>query len=126
MPQTLPTLHVLARSVLTFTILCWTADAHAQSLKLLHGLTITAQVLDTHSTLLALDAGRTERNPLMTWVAQNPTALIGVKTAATVGFVFATQKLAKRHRRAAIWANLAVNAAVLAVAYRNYRAISVP
>lgn len=81
------------------------------------------QVLDAHSTTRALNRGAVEGNPLMRGFAGSPARLFAVKAAGSIAVVYATERLRKRNRRAAVALMAAVNAATAAVVWHNYRAV---
>jgi len=83
----------------------------------------TLQVLDAHSTARALNQGAVEANPLMTGLAGNPTALLAVKAAGTAGVIFASEKMWKKNRAAAVFFMVAANSAMAWVVQNNYRAV---
>ena len=83
--------------------------------------TVAAQALDVHSTMKALNAGAVEANPLMSGVVKNKAAFIGVKAAMSAGLMYATHKMAKRNKVAAIVTAAALNSAYLFVAQHNYK-----
>ena len=81
------------------------------------------QVLDAHSTSRALDGGAVEANPIMRGIAGNRIGLLGLKAAATTGFIFATEKMWKRNKTASIIFMIASNSAMAWVVQNNYRAV---
>ena len=83
--------------------------------------TVATQILDVHSTMKAMNNGAVEANPMMRGVAKNPAAFIGVKAAMSAGLVYATHKMAKRNKVAAIVTSAAINSAYLVVAHHNYK-----
>jgi Domain of unknown function (DUF5658) len=83
----------------------------------------TLQALDVHSTSRALDQGAVEANPMMKGLAGNPTALLAVKAAGTAGVIFASEKMWKKNRAAAVFFMVAGNSAVAWVVQNNYRAV---
>ena len=87
----------------------------------LQAATIATQALDVHSTLKALNVGAVEANPLMSGVVKNRAAFIGVKAAMGAGLMYATHRMAKRNKVAAIVTAAAVNSAYLFVAHHNYK-----
>ena len=87
----------------------------------LEATTVVSQALDIHSTMKALDAGAVEANPLMSGVVNNKAAFIGVKAAMGAGLMYATHKMARRNKVAAIVTAAAVNSAFLFVAHHNYK-----
>ena len=83
----------------------------------------TLQALDAHSTSRALDRGAVEANPMMKGIAGNPTALLAVKAAGTAGVIFASEKMWKKNRAAAVFFMVAANSAMAWVVQNNYRAV---
>jgi Domain of unknown function (DUF5658) len=83
----------------------------------------TLQALDTHSTVRALGRGAVEANPIMKGIAGNPTALLAVKAAGTAGVIFASERIWKRNRTAAVFFMVAANSAMAWVVQNNYRAV---
>ena len=81
------------------------------------------QVLDTRSTLQALDRGGVEANPVMKGVVSHPVALFAVKAAATTGVIVASEKMWKKNRTAAVVFMLAANSAMAWVVQHNYREV---
>jgi hypothetical protein len=84
--------------------------------------TTGCSALDVHSTHVGLSSGRArEVNPLLRDVAHNPAALIAVKAASGIVVIYATEKLGKRNRKAAILTMIGVNAVTAAIVAHNYR-----
>jgi Domain of unknown function (DUF5658) len=83
----------------------------------------TLQALDAHSTSRALDHGAVEANPMMKGIAGNRTALLAAKAAGTAGVIFASEKMWKRNRAAAVFFMVAANSAMAWVVQHNYRAV---
>ena len=83
----------------------------------------TLQILDAHSTSRAINNGAVETNPVMKGIAGNEVALLAVKAAGTAGVVFASEKLWKRSRTAAVILMIATNASMAWVVQHNYRAV---
>jgi hypothetical protein len=83
----------------------------------------TLQVLDAHSTSRALDRGAVEANPVMKGLAGNPTALLALKAAGTAGVIFASERMWKKNRTAAVLFMVAANSAMAWVVQHNYRAV---
>jgi hypothetical protein len=81
----------------------------------------TLQVLDVHSTQRALARGGVEANPLMKNVAGNSARLLAVKAAGTAGVVYASEKMWKKNRAAAVIFMAATNSAMAWVVQHNYR-----
>ena len=77
--------------------------------------------LDIVSTQRALAAGAAEANPMMAPFARSPLALAAVKAGVTSATIFATERLWKTNRKAAVLTMIALNATYGAVAAHNYR-----
>lgn len=75
--------------------------------------------LDVHSTLLSLDRGHREGNPLLG--SGRPAVLIGAKVASTAFTVWMTERLWKKNRVGAVLVMVGVNAGLSAVVVNNYR-----
>lgn len=87
----------------------------------LYGSLIALQGLDIHSTRSALGSGGSEANPAMRPVVQNSAAFVAVKAGATAGVIWASEKLWKKNRKAAVIFASVVNVAMAAVVANNYR-----
>ena len=87
----------------------------------LYGSLIALQGLDIHSTRSALDSGGSEANPAMRPLVQNSAAFVAVKAGATAGVIWASEKLWKKNRKAAVIFASVVNVAMAAVVANNYR-----
>jgi hypothetical protein len=81
------------------------------------------QVLDTHSTSRALQRGAVEANPAMKGIASNEIAMLAVKAAGTSGLIFASEKMWKENKAAAVVFMVAANSAMVWVVQRNYGAV---
>ena len=85
---------------------------------------IGLQALDYHSTRRAMNSGTTsEGNPLMKPFVSNDAAFIAVKASATAGTIFVTEKLRKKHPKAAVVLAAAFNAGMALVVTHNYRVV---
>jgi hypothetical protein len=82
----------------------------------------TLQVLDTHSTSRALSRGAAEANPLMKGIARSEIGMAAVKAAGTAGVIYASEKMWKKNKKAAVIFMVATNAAMAWVVQHNYRA----
>ena len=88
----------------------------------MYGSLIALQGLDVHSTRRGLTSGRArEANPLLKNVVGNGAAFVAVKTAATAGVIWASERLWKKHPHRTLVVNVLVNAAMAAVVTHNYR-----
>lgn len=83
---------------------------------------ITLQVMDTHSTFRALDAGLVESNPMMRWTTDHPVAFVSMKAAATATTILVAEKIRKKYPRRAALFMAGVNTAYAFVVLHNYRA----
>jgi hypothetical protein len=79
------------------------------------------QAIDVHSTLHGLNRGAHEANPVMRGVVESPAAFVAFKTGATIGTMYLTEKLWKRHRKAAILTMIGANVAYGLIASHNYK-----
>ncbi|HWI16146.1 MAG TPA: DUF5658 family protein [Vicinamibacterales bacterium] len=86
---------------------------------------VTLQALDFHSTRRALDLGAgQEANPLMKPVVGNNLAFAAVKASTAAGIIWATEKLWKNNRKAAVIVAGAANVLTGFIVARNYRIAS--
>jgi Domain of unknown function (DUF5658) len=83
---------------------------------------IALQVMDTHSTFRALDAGLVESNPMMRWTTDHPVAFVSMKAAATATTILVAEKIRKKYPRRAALFMAGVNTAYAFVVLHNYRA----
>jgi hypothetical protein len=89
----------------------------------LYASTAVMQALDVHSTLLALDRGAVEANPLMAGAAGNRTAFIALKAGVAFSTVMAARNMSKKNKVAAIITLVAINSAYAMVVNHNYRVV---
>ncbi len=73
------------------------------------------QAYDVYSTLRGVKSGVSEANPVMTSVAGNPGALIGVKVGLTVGSIYAAERLWRQHHRGQAIAIMVASNSVMAI-----------
>jgi hypothetical protein len=83
------------------------------------------QALDITSTRRALDAGASEANPFMAPFAASALALTVLKAGVTGATIFASERLWKKNRKAALLTMIGLNAAYGAIVARNYRIAAV-
>jgi Domain of unknown function (DUF5658) len=83
---------------------------------------IALQVMDTHSTFRALDAGLVEGNPLMRWTTAHPVAFVSMKAAATASTILVAERIRRKHPRRAALFMAGVNTAYALIVSHNYRA----
>ena len=93
----------------------------SQALRSLYTTTAIMQALDVHSTMLALDRGGVEANPLMAGVTKNKTAFIVTKAAVATGTILAARSMSKRNKVAAIVSLVALNTAYGFIVQNNYK-----
>ena len=83
---------------------------------------VTLQALDIHSTYSALSRGGThEANPVMAPLVKNRAAFTVVKASSTAGLVWATERMWKKNRKAAVIFAVAANTGMALVVSHNYR-----
>jgi hypothetical protein len=88
----------------------------------LYGSLVALQGLDIHSTRSALESdGAREGNPAMRPLVRNNALFIGVKAGATAGVIWASEKMWRKKRKAAVVFASLVNVAMAAVVANNYR-----
>lgn len=85
----------------------------------LYATQLALQGADLHSTMMAIDAGHRENNPMLRHLTIGQMA--GVKIAASSAMIVASEILWRRNRVAAVATMVAANAAMSIVAARNYR-----
>ena len=82
---------------------------------------VTLELLDAHSTSLALANGGVEANPAIRGVTDNSAAMIAMKAAGSAGLIFASEKIWKKNRAAAVVLMIATNSAMAWVVAHNYQ-----
>lgn len=87
----------------------------------IHMLSATVQGLDAHSTFEALKGRGVESNPLVKHMTSNKVAFLAVKAGVAAAVIYATDRMSKRHRVAAVVTAAVVNSAYVAIAASNYR-----
>jgi hypothetical protein len=87
----------------------------------LYASTALMHVLDVDSTMKALKRGAVETNPLMKGVVKNRAAFIVTKAAIATASIYATHRMAKNNKVAAILTSTAINSAYLLIVRNNYR-----
>jgi Domain of unknown function (DUF5658) len=96
-------------------------DARPSALLPLYASFAALQVLDFHSTTNALSRGAVEANPAMQTVTGNQLGFAAVKAAGTAGLIFASEKIRKKNKAAAVGLMIATNSAMAWVVQHNYR-----
>ena len=86
----------------------------------LYGSFAALQILDVHSTLRALGNGGREANPIMRGAAGSPAAMLAIKMGATATTIYATERLWKKNRVAAIVLMATLNSAYSVIVAHNY------
>ncbi len=82
---------------------------------------VALEALDVHSTRDALAHGAVEANPAMSALTGNSVGMVTVKAAGTAGLIFASEKLWKKNRPAAVVLMIVTNSAMAWVVAHNYR-----
>jgi hypothetical protein len=83
--------------------------------------TALVQAADAHSTMMALDAGAAEGNPIVEPFARHQPSLIAFKAGVSVATIVAVHRLAGRHKVAAALLTAAINGTYVAIALHNYQ-----
>ena len=98
------------------------APTRPKSLLPLYGTLVILQGLDMHSTMRGAGAasGR-EANPVMKPFVNNGAAFLAVKTSATLGVIWMSEKVWRKHRKAAVVSVFVVNTLMAGVVANNYR-----
>jgi len=86
----------------------------------LYASTAVMQALDVHSTLLALDRGAVEANPLMSGATRNRAAFVALKAGVALSTVMAAKNMSKRNKVAAVLTLVAINSAYAMIVNHNY------
>jgi len=86
-------------------------------------LSFTAlQMFDARSTVLAVNRGARELNPLVRWFDGDPIAITALKLGTTAGTIVLAEKLWRSHNRtAAVLSMVAINSTYAIVVAHNYR-----
>jgi hypothetical protein len=79
------------------------------------------QGLDAHSTSESIGRGAVEANPLMKGLAGHRVGLVAIKAAGTAGVIYASERMWKRSKPAAVIFMIAANSAMAWVVQHNYR-----
>lgn len=82
------------------------------------------QLTDGLTTLISVNRGAREANPLLQHVARNPAAMIGLKAAAVAGTVLTLEKLRQEHPVVATASLIAINATLAVVAVNNMSVVA--
>lgn len=99
------------------------AGERPRALLPLYGSLVALQGLDIHSTRSAIRSGSArEANPAMRPIVNNGAAFVAVKAGATAGVIWASERLWKKNRKAAVIFAGVVNVAMAAIVANNYRA----
>ena len=110
------------RSPSVFAVAPIEEPARPAALMPLYGSLVALQGLDIHSTRRAVGSGAgQEANPAMEPIVRNSAAFIAVKAGATVGVIWASEKMWKKNRKAAVIFASVVNVAMAAIVANNYR-----
>lgn len=78
------------------------------------------QTYDAYSTIMALRRGAVEKNPVFRGVLGHPAAVVAVKSAVTLGSIYLSEHLWRKHRRVAAVVLMSMTNGMMAlVAARN-------
>jgi hypothetical protein len=81
----------------------------------------TLQALDIASTRMALRTGAVEANPLVAPFARSPLGMTLVKAGVAGAMIYASERLWKTHRKAALLTMIGLNLAYGTAVAHNYR-----
>jgi len=84
----------------------------------------TLQALDIASTQMAIRAGGVEANPVVAPLAGSPLAMTVAKAGVAGAMIYASERLWKTHRKAALMTMIGLNVALGAAVAHNYRVAS--
>ena len=91
--------------------------------KLYYGLG-ALQATDAVTTLVSVNRGAREANPLLQHAARNPAAMFALKAGVVAGTVFTLEKLRKDHPVVAVASLLAINSTLAVVAVNNVSVVA--
>lgn len=77
------------------------------------------QMTDAVTTLVSVNRGAREANPLLQNAVRNPAAMIGIKAATITGTILTLEKVRKEHPVIATASLIAINATLAVVAVNN-------
>jgi hypothetical protein len=97
------------------------ADRHGRLLASLYASFVTLQALDAHSTLVAIDRGARETNPMMAPLVDRPAAFVALKAGTAAGVLYMTERVRRHSPLGAVLMMAAFNSAYATVVARNYR-----
>ena len=100
-----------------------TASERPDRLRSLYISLAALQVLDVHSTKLALgnNAQARETNPIMASVGASTAGMIVLKATAAVSTYYMSERLWKKNRKAAVWTMIGLNVGYSLIVANNYR-----
>jgi len=81
---------------------------------------LAMQAFDVDSTIRSKTRGGVETNPLMAPLSDNRMAFLAVKTGGMAAVLYATHRLAKHNKLAAVATLVAVNASYVFIVRNNY------
>ena len=82
------------------------------------------QATDAVTTLVSVNRGAREANPLMQGASRNPAAMFALKTGVVAGTVFTLEKLRKDHPVLAVASLIAINSTLAVVAVNNVSVVA--
>ncbi len=82
------------------------------------------QLTDGVTTLVSVNRGALEANPLLQQAARNPAAMIAIKAATVAGTIYTLEKLRKNHPIVATASLIAINATLGVVAVNNVSVVA--
>lgn len=81
------------------------------------------EALDVHSSLRAIDRGAREANPLFAGLDRWPSAVGALKGGSFAAVVLLTEKMRRRHPKAALLTMIALNSSYCWIVAHNYRTV---
>jgi len=119
--QSPPPAHVAVPTLRAVTVPTVQAHRRPAALTSLYVSFAALQGLDVHSTTRALSSGAgREANPAMRRIVGNPAGLIAVKAATAGTTIWMTEKMRRKHPRAAIVFMAAINSTMAVIVAHNY------
>jgi len=87
----------------------------------LYGSLAVLQGLDMHSTMKGIGSNGSEANPVMRPFVDNGAAFFAMKSSVTLGVIWVSEKMWRKHRKAAVVSVFVLNVVMAGVVANNYR-----
>ena len=85
---------------------------------------VALQGLDIHSTLMAMNRGARETNPMMAGLVNRPAAFVALKAGTAAGVLYMTERVRRHSPLGAVLMMVAFNSAYATVVANNYSVLS--